>query len=68
MTVDLNVKRCMVSLKDVKETLSTIAQKSEDETAKRIFHESMKKVEEIILDLQRMIVQQELEKPQFKRK
>jgi Protein of unknown function (DUF1657) len=68
MTVASNVKQCMVSLKSAQATLSNLAQKSSDEHAKQIFHESMLEVEKTISDLQERIGQLEFEEPQYKGK
>ncbi|ANX12390.1 hypothetical protein ABE41_010240 [Fictibacillus arsenicus] len=68
MTVASNVKQCMVSLKSAHATLSNLAQKSSDEQAKKVFHESMLEVEKTISDLKERIGQLEFEEPQYKGK
>jgi hypothetical protein len=66
MTVAANVNQCLTTIKGIQAQLSMFALNFQDETAKRILHESMLVMEEVKKDLQTRITELELEEPQYK--
>ncbi|MGY3714470.1 DUF1657 domain-containing protein [Sutcliffiella cohnii] len=66
MTVISNVKQTVATLKNIDAQLSHLAINSEDEKAKKAFHETMITIEEISNDLQMRVVEIETEEPQYK--
>ncbi|KAA6482648.1 DUF1657 domain-containing protein [Bacillus swezeyi] len=66
MTVGAQVKQCLASLKSIEAGLSTLALKSKDEEAKRLFHETMMMSKEVILDLKKRVGELEREEYQYK--
>jgi hypothetical protein len=66
MTVAANVNQCLSTIKGIEAQLSLFALNFQDETAKRVMHESMLLMEEIKRDLQNRITELELEEPQYK--
>lgn len=66
MTVAANVNQCLSTIKGIEAQLSLFALNFQDDTAKRILHESMLVMEEIKKDLQTRITELELEEPQYK--
>ncbi|MFD0767538.1 DUF1657 domain-containing protein [Bacillus sp. CGMCC 1.60114] len=66
MTVVASVKTCLASLKGAQASLSTLSQNAADEEAKRIFHECMIDMDNVIADLQKRISVLEREEPQYK--
>ncbi|MFB9761099.1 DUF1657 domain-containing protein [Ectobacillus funiculus] len=66
MTIVSSVKSCLASLKGAQATLSTFAQNAADEEAKRVFHQCMLEMDDVILDLQKRVGVLEREEPQYK--
>ncbi|WP_129726618.1 DUF1657 domain-containing protein [Ectobacillus funiculus] len=66
MTIVSSVKSCLASLKGAQASLSTFAQNAADEEAKRVFHECMLEMDDVILDLQKRVGVLEREEPQYK--
>lgn len=66
MTIVSSVKSCLASLKGAQASLSTFAQNTADEEAKRIFHECMLEMDDVIIDIQKRIGVLEREEPQYK--
>jgi len=66
MTIASSVKSCLASLKGAQASLSTFAQNAADEEAKRIFHECMLEMDDVIMDIQKRIGVLEREEPQYK--
>lgn len=66
MTVVSSVKSCLASLKGAQANLSTFAQNAADEEAKRIFHECMLEMDDVIMDIQKRVGALEHEEPQYK--
>jgi hypothetical protein len=66
MTVAANVNQCLSTIKGIEAQLSLFALNFQDETAKRVLHESMMVMEEIKKDLRARITELELEEPQYK--
>ncbi|AME07512.1 DUF1657 domain-containing protein [Bacillus siamensis] len=66
MTVGAQVKQCLASLKSIEAGLSALALKSQDEEAKRLFHETMMMSEEVILDLKKRVGELERDEYQYK--
>lgn len=66
MTVAANVNQCLSTIKGIEAQLSLFALNFQDDTAKRILHESMLVMEEVKKDLQIRITELELEEPQYK--
>lgn len=66
MTVAANVNQCLSTIKGIEAQLSLFALNFQDDTAKRILHESMLVMEEVKKDLQTRITELELEEPQYK--
>lgn len=66
MTIVSSVKSCLASLKGAQASLSTFAQNAADEEAKRVFHECMLEMDDIIIDIQKRAGVLEHEEPQYK--
>jgi Protein of unknown function (DUF1657) len=66
MTVGSQVKQCLSNIKSIEASLSSLAITSQDEEAKRIFHETMMVMEEVKEDLKKRVGQLELEELQYK--
>jgi hypothetical protein len=66
MTVASNVNQCLATIKGIEAQLSVFALNFQDDTAKRVLHESMMMMEEIKNELQARITELELEEPQYK--
>lgn len=66
MTVASEVKQCLSSLKGVEATLSSLAIRTEDEEAARLFHETMGMVSEIMTDMKKRVGKMEREEFQYK--
>jgi hypothetical protein len=66
MTVAANVNQCLSTIKGIEAQLSLFALNFQDETAKRILHETMLFMEEVKKDLQSRVTELELEEPQYK--
>jgi hypothetical protein len=66
MTVAANVNQCLSTIKGIEAQLSLFALNFQDETAKRILHETMLVMEEVKKDLQSRVTELELEEPQYK--
>ncbi|MFN2743995.1 MULTISPECIES: DUF1657 domain-containing protein [Bacillus] len=66
MTVGAQVKQCLASLKSVEAGLSALAEKSQDEDVKRLFHETMMVSEEVVSDLKKRVGELEREEYQYK--
>ena len=66
MTIASNVKQCAASLKGVEAGLSNLALQTLDDESKRILHETMMIVNEVLIDVQKRIGELEREEPQYK--
>lgn len=65
MTVASDVKQCLASLKGVEANLSGLAERTQDEEAKRTLHETMMEVSEIVTDLKKRVGELERQEPQY---
>ncbi|MGM7722368.1 DUF1657 domain-containing protein [uncultured Metabacillus sp.] len=66
MTVGSQVKQCLSTLKSIEASLSSLAITSQDEEAKKVFHEMMMKMEEVKEDVKMRVGQLEREEYQYK--
>ena len=66
MTVVSDVKKCLASLKGVEGSLSNLAERTQDNESKRILHETMMVVSEIVADLKKRVGELENEEYQYK--
>ena len=66
MTVVSDVKKCLASLKGVEASLSNLAERTQDNESKRILHETMMVVSEIVADLKKRVGELEQEEYQYK--
>ncbi|MED4452286.1 DUF1657 domain-containing protein [Metabacillus fastidiosus] len=66
MTVGSDVKQCLATVKGIDASLSNLAIVSQDEEAKRVFHEMMLVMGEVKEDLQKRVGELELEEFQYK--
>ncbi|MFJ7830832.1 DUF1657 domain-containing protein [Peribacillus sp. NPDC097206] len=66
MTIASDVKQCAASLRSVEAGLSSLALRTQDEESKRILHETMMKVNEVMVDIQKRVGELEKEEPQYK--
>jgi uncharacterized protein YoxC len=66
MTIASEVKQCLASLKGVEASLSSLAQRAQDNVSKRNLHESMLTVNEVAVELEKRIGVLEREELQYK--
>lgn len=66
MTVVSDVKQCLASLKGVEASLSNLAERTQDNDSKRILHDTMMVVGEIVADLKKRVGELENEEYQYK--
>jgi len=66
MTIDSQVKQCLANVKSIEAGLSTLAINSQDEEAKKMFHEQMMVMENIKQDLRDRVGKIEREEQQYK--
>ncbi|MBP0726592.1 DUF1657 domain-containing protein [Bacillus sp. RG28] len=66
MTIVSNVKTTLVSLKGAQASLSMLSQNTTNDEAKRVFHECMMELDDIILDIKGRISKLEYEEPSYK--
>ncbi|EJQ44265.1 hypothetical protein IEQ_04605 [Bacillus cereus BAG6X1-2] len=66
MTVIASVKTCLASLRGAQASLSSLSLNSEDDEAKRVFHECMLEMDSVIADLKDRVSLLEREEPQYK--
>ncbi|QGQ46107.1 DUF1657 domain-containing protein [Metabacillus sediminilitoris] len=66
MTVGAQVKQCLSTVKGIEASLSSLAITSQDEDAKRTFHEMMMVMAEVKEDLKIRVGQLEMEEFQYK--
>lgn len=66
MTIASDVKQCAASLKGVEAGLSNLALQTLDDETKRVLHETMMKVNEVLKDVQKRVGELEREEPQYK--
>lgn len=66
MTIASDVKQCAASLKGVEAGLSNLALQTLDDESKRVLHETMMKVNEVLKDVQKRVGELEREEPQYK--
>lgn len=66
MTIASDVKQCAASLRGVEASLSSLALRTQDDESKRILHETMLKVNEVMKDVQKRVGELEREEPQYK--
>lgn len=66
MTIASEVKQCVASLKGVEAGLSSLALRTQDDEEKRILHETMMVVNEVMKDVHKRVGKLEREEPQYK--
>ncbi|KON67423.1 DUF1657 domain-containing protein [Peribacillus butanolivorans] len=66
MTIASEVKQCVASLKGVEAGLSSLALRTQDDESKRILHETMMVVNEVMKDVHKRVGELEREEPQYK--
>ncbi|PGT84148.1 MULTISPECIES: DUF1657 domain-containing protein [Bacillaceae] len=66
MTIASNVKQSFASLKGVEADLSDVALRTRDHESKRILHETMMVVHEVVTDLKKRVGELEQEEFQYK--
>jgi hypothetical protein len=66
MTIASEVKQCMASLKGVEASLSSLALRTQDNESKRILHETMMTVHEVVEDIKKRVGELEREEFQYK--
>ncbi|HDR7735359.1 DUF1657 domain-containing protein [Bacillus thuringiensis] len=66
MTVIASVKTCLASVRGAQASLSSLSLNSQDDESKRVFHECMLEMENVIADLQNRVSVLEREEPQYK--
>ena len=66
MTVGSDVKQCLASLKGVEASLSSLAIRTQDNESKKILHETMMVVNELVTDLKKRVGEMEREEFQYK--
>lgn len=66
MTIASNVNQCIATLKGIEAQLSSLAINSQEETAQKIFHETMLVINDIQSELTKRKTELELEEPQYK--
>ncbi|MBU8907168.1 DUF1657 domain-containing protein [Desertibacillus haloalkaliphilus] len=66
MTVASQVKQCLSSLKGIEASLGAFALKSEDEEARKVFHETCLQTRRVIADIENRVGEMEREEPQYK--
>ncbi|WP_075981683.1 DUF1657 domain-containing protein [Bacillus massilinigeriensis] len=66
MTIASNVNQCIATLKGIEAQLSSLAINSQEETAQKIFHETMLVINDIHSELTKRKTELELEEPQYK--
>lgn len=66
MTIASDVKQCAASLKGVEAGLSNLTLQTLDDESKRVLHETMMKVNEVLKDVQKRVGELEREEPQYK--
>jgi len=66
MTVGANVKQTLANLKGAQGTLRTYSIKTQDETTKSIYAETLMTTNKVIDDLNKRLKTLELEEPQYK--
>ncbi|ALC50434.1 DUF1657 domain-containing protein [Bacillus sp. S70] len=66
MTVIASVKTCLASVRGAQASLSSLSLNSQDDESKRVFHECMLEMDNVIADLQNRVSVLEREEPQYK--
>ncbi|AXN39365.1 DUF1657 domain-containing protein [Peribacillus butanolivorans] len=66
MTIASEVKQCVASLKGVEAGLSSLALRTQGDEEKRILHETMMVVNEVMKDVHKRVGKLEREEPQYK--
>lgn len=66
MTIASQVKQCLATLKSAQSGFQTLALTSQDEKAKKEFHQSMLMMDEVIADMKKRVGELEYEEPQYK--
>ena len=66
MTIGSDVKQCLVSLKGIEASLSSLAIRTQETKSKETLHETMMVVNELVTDLKKRV--RELEKEEFQYK
>ena len=66
MTIASEVKQCVASLKGVEAGLSSLALRTQDDESRRILHETMLVVNEVMKDVHKRVGELEREEPQYK--
>ncbi|WP_226034540.1 DUF1657 domain-containing protein [Aquibacillus saliphilus] len=66
MTIGSQVKTSLSSIKSLQSSLSSLSMRSQNEEAKRVFHETMMIMDEVCIDLQKRVGELEREEEQYK--
>jgi hypothetical protein len=67
MTIASDVNQCLSTIKGIESQLSSFALNSQDEEARKVFHETMLMMGDIKQDLQARVYELEAEEPQYKK-
>ncbi|MCK1994145.1 DUF1657 domain-containing protein [Peribacillus muralis] len=65
MTIASDVKQCVSSLKGIEAGLSSLALRTQDDESKRILHETMLVVNEVMQEVQQRVGELEQQEPQY---
>ncbi|MCT8138826.1 DUF1657 domain-containing protein [Anaerobacillus sp. CMMVII] len=66
MTVGSQVKQCLSSLKSIEATLNSFAIMTDEDEARRAFHETCLKTRKVIQQMEARVDELEIEEPQYK--
>jgi hypothetical protein len=66
MTIGSDVKQCLVSLKGIEASLSSLALRTQETKSKETLHETMMVVSELVTDLKKRVGELEKEEFQYK--
>jgi serine phosphatase RsbU (regulator of sigma subunit) len=66
MTIGSDVKQCLVSLKGIEASLSSLAIRTQENESKETLHETMMVVNELVTDLKKRVRELEREEFQYK--
>ncbi|MFJ7976889.1 DUF1657 domain-containing protein [Peribacillus sp. JNUCC 23] len=66
MTIGSEVKQCLASLKGIEANLSSLAIRTPDDEAKHVLRETRVLVNGVVADIQKRVVEMEVEETQYK--
>lgn len=66
MTIGSEVKQCLASLKGIEANLFSLAIRTPDDEAKRVLRETKVIVNGVVADIQKRVVEMEVEETQYK--